>query len=270
MFAARQGSSETAERLLAAGANVNASEPQYGFTALQTAIFNGHYQLAARLADRGADVNDGSLYTALETRNLATYSNRPNPPDNDNGVTSLDLIQALLAHGADPNQPYTKKIPPRQAQGDINAARCHALSRHEPPTSWRSARCSIRARTRTSPRRTTTPLMVATGFGARRGNEEDVVEKPAAPSARRHQALRGSRCEGQRREPGGNTALHCAALTGSTRSVEYLAASGRHSTSPTSRKDTARPGQSLHHRTCCAASAISRSSKSTRATRVAP
>ena len=46
MFAARQGSIETTERLLAAGADVNASEPQYGFTPLQTAIFNGHYELA--------------------------------------------------------------------------------------------------------------------------------------------------------------------------------------------------------------------------------
>jgi len=75
----------------------------------------GHYDLAGHLIDRGANVNDGALYTAIEMRNLATYSNRPNPPDVDKQTSSLDIVKVLLAHGADPNQPYTKKIPPRQA-----------------------------------------------------------------------------------------------------------------------------------------------------------
>ena len=118
-FAARQGAIATADLLIAAGADLKAVEPQYGFTPMQTAIFNGHYDLAARLIDKGADVNDGSLYTAVEMRNLARYSNRPNPPDTDKELSSLDVIKRLLAHGADPNRVYTKKIPPRQAQGDI-------------------------------------------------------------------------------------------------------------------------------------------------------
>ena len=82
-FAARQGAIEAAEILVDAGADLRGIEEQYGFTPMQTAIFNGHYDLAARLIDKGADVNDGSLYTAIEMRNLATYSNRPNPPDTD-------------------------------------------------------------------------------------------------------------------------------------------------------------------------------------------
>ena len=231
MFAARQGSIETTERLLAAGANVNASEPQYGFTALQTAIFNGHYQLAVRLADRGADVNDGSLYTALETRNLATYSNRPNPPDNDSGVTSLDLIQALLAHGADPNQPYTKKIPPRQAQGDINVPPgATPLYRATRATDLQAIRVLLNkgANPNVAAEDGSTPLMVAAGFGARRGgNEEDVVEK--AGRADPLDAIRlyvGAGAKVNAANQAGNTALHYAALTGSTRSVEYLAANG--------------------------------------------
>ena len=46
ILAARQGSIEATEQLIAGGADLNTSEPQYGFTALQTAIFNGHYALA--------------------------------------------------------------------------------------------------------------------------------------------------------------------------------------------------------------------------------
>ena len=120
MFAARQGAIETAQVLLAAGADLNVAEPQYGFTAMQTAIFNGHYDMAAFLIEKGADVNDGSLYIAVEMRNLATYSNRPNPPEIDRRLTSLDVVTQLLNRGADPNLPYTKTIPPRQAQGNIN------------------------------------------------------------------------------------------------------------------------------------------------------
>src|SRR5437867_872286 len=42
-FAARQGAIEAGKVLVDAGADVNAAEPQYGFTPMQTAIFNGHY-----------------------------------------------------------------------------------------------------------------------------------------------------------------------------------------------------------------------------------
>jgi len=45
---------ESAELLIEAGADLNVTEPQYGFTPLQTAIFNGHYDLAARLVEKVA------------------------------------------------------------------------------------------------------------------------------------------------------------------------------------------------------------------------
>src|SRR5262245_15726399 len=120
ILAARQGSSEAAARLIAAGADLNATEPQYGFTALQTAIFNGHYAFAQQLLEKGANPNDGSLYIVMEMRNLATYSNRPNPADSERGVNHLDVAKLLLDKGADPNAVYVKTIPPRQAQGNIN------------------------------------------------------------------------------------------------------------------------------------------------------
>ena len=88
--------------LIAAGADLNAAEPQYGFTAMQTAIFNGHYAFAKLLIEKGANVNDGSLYIVIEMRNLAKYTNRPNPPDAENGVSHLDVATLLLAKGADP------------------------------------------------------------------------------------------------------------------------------------------------------------------------
>ena len=230
MFAARQGAIETAERLLAAGADVNVSEPQYGFTPLQTAIFNGHYDLAARLVDKGANVNDGSLYTAIEMRNLATYSNRPNPPDVDKQVSSLDVVKILLARGADPNRPYTKKIPPRQAQGDINVPPgATPLYRATRATDLAAIRALIEkgANPNVGVKDGSTPLMVASGFGARRASDEDVVEKAGRADpldAAKMFVEAGAKVNAV--NDAGNTALHYAALTGAARIVEFLAANG--------------------------------------------
>ena len=230
LFAARQGSIGTAERLIAAGADINASEPQYGFTALQTAIFNGHYDLAARLVDRGADLNDGSLYTAVEMRNLATYSNRPNPPETDARFSNFDVVTLLLTRGADPNRPYTKKIPPRQAQGDIN------VTPGATPL-YRAARATDLVLIRTlldkganagaTTKDGSTPLMVASGFGARRGGDEEIGDK--ASRADPLDAVRmfvDAGADVNASNDSGNTALHYAAQTGSARIVELLAAKG--------------------------------------------
>ena len=73
ILAARQGSSEAAERLIAAGADLNATEPQYGFTALQTAIFNGHYALAKQLLREGRR----SPTTARSTSSWRCETSRP-------------------------------------------------------------------------------------------------------------------------------------------------------------------------------------------------
>ena len=80
-FAARSGAIEVGEVLVAAGADLNVAEAQYGFTATQTAMVNGHWDFAALMIERGADVNDGSLYSAVETRNTPANTNRPAPPD---------------------------------------------------------------------------------------------------------------------------------------------------------------------------------------------
>jgi ankyrin repeat protein len=230
-FAARQGAAEAAELLIAAGADLKVTEPQYGFTPMQTAIFNGHYDLAARLIEKGADVDDGSLYVAVEMRNLATYSNRPNPPEVDKGLTSLDVITRLLARGADPNRAYTKKIPPRQAQGDIIVTPGSTpIFRAMKATDLAVVRLLLDKGANHSViiRDGSTPLMVASGMGARRvASDEEVVEKAGtADPLDAAKMFVEAGADVNMQNDLGNTALHYAAQGGLTRIVDYLMSKG--------------------------------------------
>jgi ankyrin repeat protein len=230
-FAARQGAIDAARVLIDAGADTRALEPQYGFTPMQTAIFNGHYDFAALLVEKGTDVNDGSLYTAIEMRNLAAYSNRPNPPDTDRRLSSLDLVKLLLARGADPNAPYWKKIPPRQAQGDI-AVPPGAMPLYRAVKSMDLPAIRLLLENGADPSMgitdNSTPLMLASGLGARpRGGEEDVVEKSGrADPLDAIRLLVESGADVNAVNDAGNTAVHYAAQTGAARIVELLASKG--------------------------------------------
>jgi uncharacterized protein len=229
-FAARQGALESAAALIDAGADLNVTEPQYGFTPMQTAIFNGHYDLVPLFLDNGAWPDDGSLYTAIEMRNLATYSNRPNPPDSDKRLSSLDAVKLLLEWGADPNQAYSKKIPPRQAQGDITVAPgATPLYRAIKSTDLTAIRLLMDhgANPSIATNDGSTPLMVAAGLGARRGGEEDVVEKAGrADPVEAAKLFVEAGADVNALNDDGNTAMHYAAQTGANRMVEFLANHG--------------------------------------------
>jgi uncharacterized protein len=107
MWAARNGHEITARRLVEGGANSDLKNGD-GASATMIAIYNDRFDLAKTLVDLGADVNDGSLYTAVEMRASTTdqfaFDGSRLRPDNPNELTSLDLIEILLERGADPNQ----------------------------------------------------------------------------------------------------------------------------------------------------------------------
>ena len=119
MFAARQGCLECTKILLDSKAQINAVDPD-GISVTLLAIINGHYDVAAFLVDKGADVNLAdrtgrtALYSAVDFH-TPPQSNRPAPKEIDSSVASLDLIKDLLAHGANVNaalktaQPYRTK-----------------------------------------------------------------------------------------------------------------------------------------------------------------
>jgi len=104
IFAAREGTIDTAKVLLDGGANVNQAS-EYGWTALLTATNNRNYKLAKYLIERGADVNIANkggwtpIYLATDNRNIEGGDYPVPKPDMD----QLEFITFLLNHDADPN-----------------------------------------------------------------------------------------------------------------------------------------------------------------------
>jgi ankyrin repeat protein len=109
MWAARNGDEALVGRLLAAGADIRATNGD-GASAMMLAIVNDRFDMAASLLERGADPDDGSLFYAVEMRDAPTdWRARDGSrlrADHPNTLGSRDLIERLLAAGADPNKPF--------------------------------------------------------------------------------------------------------------------------------------------------------------------
>ena len=109
MWAARNGYEEVARRLVKGGADLSLKNGDNA-TATIVAIYNDRFDIAATLVELGSDVNDGSLYTAVEMRDSTTdqfaFDGSRLRPDNPNKLTALDLIKLLLERGADPNKQF--------------------------------------------------------------------------------------------------------------------------------------------------------------------
>ena len=115
-LAARQGEIESVKALLEAGADINQRGAGDPVTPMLIATMNGHFDLAKYLLDKGANPNIAQsngvtpLYAALNCQwsDKALY---PQPRAYEQQRTSyLDLMQALLEHGADPNTRLTRKV----------------------------------------------------------------------------------------------------------------------------------------------------------------
>jgi ankyrin repeat protein len=115
LFSVRQGATESLQALLAAGSDVNQTMAD-GTSPLVVAIINGHYSLAKFLLENGADPNiadargRAALYAAVDMRNYR-WAELPKPAGDP--MDPLDLINLLLAKGANPNVRLTANIPYR-------------------------------------------------------------------------------------------------------------------------------------------------------------
>jgi ankyrin repeat protein len=117
LYAARQNSLQAAQMLVKAGADLNLTDPD-GTSALVIAIINAHYDLPIYLLEHGADPNiadkfgRAALYAAVDMHTLEKSATRPDPKETDK-ATSLDVVKAALAHGANPNLALKEPTPGR-------------------------------------------------------------------------------------------------------------------------------------------------------------
>lgn len=230
IFAARQGAIEVGQALVEHGADTKLSDTDFGFTPLMDAIFNGHLDFARMLIDKGANLNDGSLYLLIDQRGTI-----PNRGDKE---TVAGLLKLLLDRGADTNVVFNNgKVPPRVTYPAIRYGPIHAGS----TPILAAARQGDAAMIQTlldhhaDPNHSTTvdhltPLMAAAG---------------AAPGA----AGRGAGGRGRGGRGGGNpaaavqllaehgadvnatnsrgmTAMHFAARAGNEQAIQFLASKG--------------------------------------------
>jgi uncharacterized protein len=230
LFAAREGDIDTAKAMLDHGVDINQTDVD-ATNGLVVSIMNKQYTFAKFLLDRGADPNvtdvkgRAALYAAVDMRN-EDWSALPMRKGQDS-LPSMELIKAILAHGANPNAKLTHNLPGRSGMdyGDV------ALDEGTTPF-MRAARSGDTATMRVllaagaDPKVLTkdgnNALLFAAGIGYRdkqtQGTEAEALE---ALKLCMDQGLDLSQTNGK-----GETALHGAANRGSDVLVKFLVEHG--------------------------------------------
>ncbi len=183
LIAAREDDPALVGDLVAAGADVNAAAPD-GTTALHVAVVRGHAGLAMVLLEHGADPNaDGPGYTALHwaagswhtelTGRLRGIDTDADPEWRSlNGLRAgkLALVDALLAHGADPDVRLGRHPPQfgfasQRFRVSLLGATPFLLAAMDANVEVMRRLVAAGADTRAATDENNTPLMVAAGLG---------------------------------------------------------------------------------------------------------
>jgi ankyrin repeat protein len=116
LFAARQGYTDTVKALLDGGADINQPNAGDKTGPLLMSIINGHFDLSMLLLERGANPNAAAfngvapLFAVLNIQ-WAPKSLYPSPKAHQQQKTTyLELMQALIGKGADPNARVGRKV----------------------------------------------------------------------------------------------------------------------------------------------------------------
>lgn len=231
LYAAREGHLDAARALVEAGADINQGNGDK-ITPLVMAILNGHYELGKYLLDHGADPNAAAtsgltaLYATIDVQ-WAPKTWYPQPQTDQEKVTYLDLMKALLEKGANVNAPVNEKLWFRSFTNDytwIDPAGATPF--------WRAAQASDIAAMhllvehgadpKTKSKAGDTPLMAAAGIGWA-ANWSVNAPYPAVEAVKYCVELGN---DVNAADGVGYTALHGAAYLGNNDMVNYLVSKG--------------------------------------------
>jgi ankyrin repeat protein len=227
IYAAREGHLNAVAALLEGGADIDQVNSEK-YTPLVIAITNGHLDLAGYLLNHGADPNLSTmtglspLYAVVDVQ-WAPHASYPQPNTEQEKTGYLDLMRALLDHGANPDAQVSDSLWFRSFISDRTWA--------DPTGStpfWRAAQASdIRAmrllvdhgaNPKTPTKAKVTPLMVAAGVGW--AANWSVNAPDPAIEAVQYCVERGNDVNAA--DENHNTALHGAAFIGNNEIVKYL------------------------------------------------
>jgi uncharacterized protein len=231
LYAAREGHMDSVRALLEAGADLNQVNGDK-LSPLVTAIMNGHLDLAKYLLDRGADPNLAglsgltALYAAVDVQ-WAPKTWFPQPNVEQEKVTYLDLMKALLDRGANVNAPIGEKLWFRSFTNDytwVDTAGSTAFWRAAQSSDLPAMKLLVEhgADPKLANKAGETPLMAATGIGWA-WNWSVRAPYPAIEAVKYCVELGNDVNAADTR---GYTALHGAAFLGDNDMVNYLASKG--------------------------------------------
>jgi ankyrin repeat protein len=233
LIAARNGHAEAVRALLEGGADVNGACAGDKSTPIVIAIANGHYDVAKYLLDHHADPNlatiDGlaALY-ATEDTEYAQVGWSPNPITAQEKTTYLELLKALLDHGANPNAQLSKALwfrPTSHNQEWVDKKGATPFWRAAGATDVAAMKILLAggADPKIASSEGVTPLMVAAGLGWGANASRTV---PDAWLAAVKYLVTETGADVNAKDVYNYTALHGAAYRGDNEVVKYLVAQG--------------------------------------------
>lgn len=230
-FAIREGRAEVVVRLLEAGLDVNdLLQPKNGgkaFTPLMLAIENGHFEMAAALLKVGADANlQPAGYSALHAISWVRKPIRGDgdpPPAGSGELSSLDLVRALVASGADVNLPLRKGESGR-GRFTTTGSTPFLLAARTGDVPLMKLLLELKADPNLTNADDSPPLLAAAGVGALGDGDEAAATEDEAIEAVKFLLELGTDVNAV--DKNGETAMHGAAYQSLPKLVQVLAENG--------------------------------------------
>jgi len=236
LYAARQNNFDAARALLDGGANINQSSAGDRTTPLMISTINGHFDLSMLLLERGADPTLATmagatpLYGAINVQ-WAPKAMYPEPSTRQEKTTLIELMDALLQRGADPNIRLTRELWYTSYAQRLNGTNVTGATPF-----WRAAQVgdvdAMRlllargANPNIATAEGVTPLLALSGSGFY-GNDDRAVPAGRMPATRYLvEELHANVNAADTGTRGGHTAIHNAASRGDNEMILYLVSKG--------------------------------------------